>query len=138
MAVCLYGEARGEPVEGQIAVANVINNRVKDRRWGTTVHSVLGAWAQFSCLWPQLGGLNYQSCLDFAGVLERGDDVGEAQNLLIDQLLWICHGVLQGALIDNTYGATHYHADYVNPFWNKKPAVKVATYGRHLFYTHVR
>ena len=33
VAVAIYFEARGEPVEGQIAVAQVIRNRIEDPRY---------------------------------------------------------------------------------------------------------
>ena len=36
IALTLYGEARGEGVEGRIAVANVIRNRLTSGRWGET------------------------------------------------------------------------------------------------------
>jgi N-acetylmuramoyl-L-alanine amidase len=41
MANAVYGEARGEPYEGQVAVAAVILNRVKDSRFPNTVSGVI-------------------------------------------------------------------------------------------------
>lgn len=41
MANAVYGEARGEPFEGQIAVAAVILNRVKDENFPNTVYGVI-------------------------------------------------------------------------------------------------
>ena len=36
---------------------------------------------------------------------------------------------------DNTGGADHYHADYVNPFWAKEEfMIKTAEIGTHIFY----
>lgn len=48
----LYGEARGESVEGRKAVAHVILNRQKTGRWGKTLAQVCLKKAQFSC-WLQ-------------------------------------------------------------------------------------
>ena len=42
-------EARGEPEQGQRAVAHVIWNRLKDGRWGQTLAAVCLAPEQFSC-----------------------------------------------------------------------------------------
>jgi N-acetylmuramoyl-L-alanine amidase len=41
MANAVYGEARGEPYEGQVAVAAVILNRVKSPQFPNTVHGVI-------------------------------------------------------------------------------------------------
>lgn len=41
IANAVYGEARGEPYEGQVAVAAVILNRVKDSRFPNTVSGVI-------------------------------------------------------------------------------------------------
>jgi spore germination cell wall hydrolase CwlJ-like protein len=41
--------------------------------------------------------------------------------------------VLSPALPDLVSGATHYHADYVNPYWANTQK-KVAQVGRHIFY----
>ncbi len=48
LARIVYWEARGESVKGQIAVANVILNRVRDNRWPDTVQSVISQKAQFT------------------------------------------------------------------------------------------
>lgn len=41
MANAVYGEARGEPYEGQVAVAAVILNRVKNENFPNTVYGVI-------------------------------------------------------------------------------------------------
>ena len=50
MARTMWGECRGCDTEGQIGVANVINNRVNARRWYGKTHKevCLKEW-QFSC-----------------------------------------------------------------------------------------
>jgi hypothetical protein len=40
---------------------------------------------------------------------------------------------IEGLLAPRTSGATHYHADYVSPYW-APTLVRVATIGRHIFY----
>ena len=137
--ITLWGEARGEPIEGQVAVAHVIQNRVISGRWGETHHDVLGRWAQFSALWPQLsGGLNYQEVLDLAGVLDRGEVLGGMQTYLVQQLRWVVTGVMEHQLLDNTYGSTHYFAPHiVKPSWATSPGVRMAKYGRHEFWAGV-
>lgn len=41
LARCVYGEARGEPYTGQVAVAAVILNRTKDSRFPKTIAGVI-------------------------------------------------------------------------------------------------
>lgn len=41
IARCIYGEARGEPYEGQVAIGAVILNRVADSRFPNSVASVI-------------------------------------------------------------------------------------------------
>ncbi len=41
LARCIYGEARGEPYEGQVAVAAVVLNRVRDSRFPNSVAGVI-------------------------------------------------------------------------------------------------
>ena len=46
----VYGETRGEPDEGQQAVAAVIGNRLNSRRYGRTVGEVINAPGQFETM----------------------------------------------------------------------------------------
>lgn len=41
LALNIYYEARGEPTEGKIAVAQVVFNRIKDGRFPTTIRGVV-------------------------------------------------------------------------------------------------
>lgn len=48
----IWGEARGEPEAGQRAIAHVLINRVRSRKWGPTLLSVCHWPWQFSCWNP--------------------------------------------------------------------------------------
>ena len=123
LAICLLGEARGEPIEGRIAIGNVIKNRVFHRRWdGETYHEVILMPKQFSCF--DDNNINYM--LD---VIEAPKGYG----ILWQEALWIAFGVLNDRLQDNTEGALNYHADYVLPSWAKEMIMTVKK-GRHIFY----
>lgn len=125
-AKTLFGEARGEPLSGIEAVANVIMNRVKhairigNYWWGKTVTEVCLKPFQFSC-WniadPNRSVLN--------------------TDLSNNKVYQICERVakraLSGFLTDNTKGATHYHTKQINPAWARS-AVPCADIGHHLFY----
>lgn len=133
--VTLFGEARGEPVEGQVAVAHVIRNRVLRGDWGASTTDVLSAWAQFSCLWPTLGGKNFKAVLEAAKGLAEGVELSPS----LRQLDWVEEGVFGGKLLDNTFGACHYYAAGTPvPFWATGDAKFVCQRGRHLFFAGVR
>ena len=44
----------------------------------------------------------------------------------------IAFKIVHGQFEDNTYGSTHYHADYVNPKWASEMTHTV-TIGNHIF-----
>lgn len=50
MAKMVYGESRGEPFEGQVAVASVILNRMRDSRFPNTVSGVIYEPGAFTAL----------------------------------------------------------------------------------------
>jgi spore germination cell wall hydrolase CwlJ-like protein len=88
--------------------------------WGNNIIGVCQKPYQFSC-WNK----NDPSYHRLINVSDK--------NIHFATSLRIARRAVIGALKDNTYGATHYHADYVSPYWAKgeKP-VKII--GRHLFY----
>lgn len=126
----LWGECRGEPQEGQIAVAWVIRNRAERKRFAGALAELEGGvdrvckakW-QFSCWWDQ------QATALKALPAERL----EVQADLV-------RGVLGGITPDPTNGADHYHtiarpgyADVWPPNWAPTMA-EVARFGGHVFY----
>lgn len=54
LARTIWGEARGEGIKGQKAVAFVIMERVRDARWPSAITSVCRQPMQFSC-WNESG-----------------------------------------------------------------------------------
>ncbi len=128
LARTLYGEARGEPREGQEAVANVILNRVRSPRYPNTVSRVcLQRW-QFSC-WNE-GDPNRR-------VIEA---LQPGANAVFDALLDLARAAIFGRLPVRVADALHYHADGIMPAWvrNSPAATLVARIGRHLFWRGIR
>lgn len=129
LARTLYGEARGEVVRGQEAVACVILNRVaKARRhggywWGNDVVGVCCKPWQFSC-WNQ-NDPNRAKILK----VTRADKV-------FASCLRIARRALRGGLKDPTGGATHYHNEQVLPPW-ARGQVPLVTIGHHVFYKDI-
>lgn len=116
----LYFEARGETVEGQYAVAEVILNRVDHGNYPDTVCGVVnqGTGRPFACQFTYTCDGNPENISDPAA----WNRLGNIARIMID-----------GAPRDLTAGATHYHADRVNPRWASLFS-RTAEIGVHLFY----
>jgi len=122
----LYGEARGEGLTGLEAVANVIMNRLKISRqkgkfwWGNDLVSICKKPYQFSC-WNEKD----------VNLIKINDIT--AKDKIFATCVRIARKAVAGILKDNTNGATHYHAKYIEPFWAKNQ-IPNADIGQHLFY----
>lgn len=120
LATAIYFESRGEPVAGQVAVAEVILNRVDSRRYPNTICSVTnqgvgsGRACQFS-----------YACDGRKDVMTSPGARKRAENLAAI--------MVGGRARTVTDGATHFHATFVSPRWSRK-LVKTAAIGQHVFY----
>jgi spore germination cell wall hydrolase CwlJ-like protein len=113
----LYFEARGETLQGQIAVAEVILNRVDSPLYPRTVCGVVkqrgGGGCQFSYVCNGRTKMREKGAADLAGRIARA--------------------MLDGAPRVLTDGATHFHTRGVKPSWSKRFS-RTAAIGAHLFY----
>jgi len=109
----IYFEARGEPVAGQYAVAEVTMNRQASWVFPRTVCGVVYQKSAFS--WTDFRSLP----------APQGDDWERALN--------IAEAVYYQRYAPQVKGALFYHADYVQPDWAKEKK-QVARIGKHLFY----
>jgi len=128
LARTIYGEARGESWQGKQAVANVVMNRVKSRRFPNTIERVCLQPYQFSC-WNE----NDPNSKIIAN-LQPG------QNSRFNQCIEIARSAEQGLLTDVTGGADHYYASSIaQPSWvRKSPNARMTTQiGAHKFYTGI-
>jgi spore germination cell wall hydrolase CwlJ-like protein len=118
----IYWEAATEPVEGKIAVAQVTLNRVNDGRFGNTVCSVV----------HQKTRVAQRVVCQFSWVCENKHKVQPIAPAHYKESEDIAKKVLfENFRLPSLDDALFYHADYVNPRWNKKRIVKI---GRHIFY----
>lgn len=106
--VCtLYGEVRAEPIQGIIAAACVIRNRVnKPSWWGSSYKEVcLKKW-QFSCWWEN--NSNTRAVYLVAQTLLQGIPASERDEAVLAELDWVAEGIMSGRIRDITKGANHY------------------------------
>lgn len=116
----VYYEAAREPELGQAAVAQVVLNRVRHPGYPKSVCGVVYQGAARST------GCQFTFTCD--GSLSRAPDPA----------LWasaaaVARSALSGRVVREVGSATHYHADYVAPYW-APTLVKLAQIGAHIFY----
>ena len=125
LATAIYFEARGETYRGQVAVAQVVLNRVKDYRYPDTICGVV---------------FQNQSRRNSCQFSFACDGIPETVN---DRKSWaqaedIAKRFTDGQLYLTEVGdATHYHASYVRPAWAPR-MTKVTQIGLHIFYKFKR
>jgi spore germination cell wall hydrolase CwlJ-like protein len=124
MAQAIYYESRNEPLAGQLAVAEVISNRMRDHRYPDTACGVVfqGATRTTGCQFTF-------TCDGALGRKPKGTAWEQAQE--------IAAHVLMNLAEDRTGGATHYHATYVDPVWSAG-LIKTDKIGLHVFYRFPR
>lgn len=112
MAGAIYFEAKGEPLSGQLAVAEVILNRTKSGRFPKTVCSVVTQPGQFSFV--------------------RGGRVPTvALNKQYRTALSVARVALADAWDSPASGAMYFHARGISAGWHRE---QVAAIGNHVFF----
>ncbi|MDE2486891.1 MAG: cell wall hydrolase [Alphaproteobacteria bacterium] len=120
MTAAIYYEAGFESIEGQRAVAQVVLNRLHHPAFPKTVCGVVFQGSDRST------GCQFTFTCD--GALGRKPD-----EAAWDRARKVAIAALNGYVMKRVGMATHYHADYVAPYWSPD-LVKVAVVGHHIFY----
>lgn len=121
LANAVYFEARGEPVRGQIAVAQVVVNRAFSGYYPETVCGVVyqNAHRHLACQFTF-------ACDGIRDVVTEPEQWARATRIAketLDGRIWL----------PEVGKSTHYHADYVRPYW-ARTMKKLYRTGQHLFY----
>jgi spore germination cell wall hydrolase CwlJ-like protein len=116
LANAVYFEARSEPIEGQLAVAEVVLNRASSGRYPTDLCAVITQKAQFSFIQR--------------GRFPRADRGSEAWRKAV-AIASIARQKLAGNLPSSVLW---YHATYVSPSWGKR-LTRQTQIGLHIFYS---
>lgn len=122
LAQAVYYEARGESYEGQLAVAEVVRNRVKSRLWPNTYCGVVFQGSERST------GCQFTFTCD-------GQIKAKARGPAWRQAQTIASQVYGGLTKPITGGATHYHTNEVDPSWNNT-LMETRRIGAHIFFRH--
>lgn len=113
LSLVVYVEARGEPLDGQMLVAETAINRVKAERWPDDLCGVIFDPDQFS-------GINNR--LDLESIFADPSWQGSVA---------LAERALSGDTLGS--GSTHFHTTDSRPYWSNH-LTKLGQYGNHIFY----
>ena len=135
MALNIYHEARGERIEGQVAVSQVVLNRKKSNFFPNTVCGVIKQ-AKISRWYLEHDNkaVPVRNQCQFSWYCDGKSDSPQDMRAW-GHSLTIASQVMRGEHPDMTGGAMFYHAHYVEPYW-KHTMLHVGNVGDHLFYKH--
>ncbi len=120
LSTAIVYEAAHEPVEGQQAVAEVILNRVRNPAYPKSVCGVVFA------------GSERRTGCQFSFTCDGSLDRQPAQSVMALARM-VAAAALDGHNPVRVSGATHYHANYVSPYWAPS-LIRIARIGAHIFY----
>ena len=129
MAFNIYHEANNQSMLGQIAVGQVVMNRVEDSRFPDTVCEVVKQAVTYKGTDKPV----LHKC-QFSWYCDGKKDEPNYDSKSWSKALRYAVVVLGGNItLDFTDGATHYHATYVRPAW-AKTKTRTTRIDRHIFY----
>jgi len=120
LAQNIFFEARSESLASQAMIAEVTFNRALSKNFPNTICEVVWQRKQFS--WTHDGKHDDPTRMSFLD-REAWKEIYKAAELIINNP--------EGYLPKT--GATHYHADYVKPYWASEMKY-LGKVGSHLFY----
>lgn len=112
LAKAVYFESKGEPLDGQLAVAEVIMNRAKSGRFAGSLCGVVKQPSQFS-------------------FVRGGGFPAIANQAMWRQAVGVAQVAMNGLWESTAPDALYFHARRVAPNWGKQ---RVAAVGNHIFY----
>ena len=133
LALNTYHEAKNQSMIGQIAVAEVVMNRVQDKRFPNSVCEVVKqgptrpSWEDPKKEYP------IKHRCQFSWYCDGKSDVPKNEKAWKKAQDYAYLVLYNRIAIDVTEGATHYHATYVRPAW-ARTKTKTVRINRHIFY----
>ena len=143
LAENIYHEARNEPTAGMVAVGNVTINRVISDQFPNTICEVVHQGPHYES-WKTKQQSNLPDELrvyypkrhrcQFSWYCDGLSDEIRSKRKF-QHILELAVDIRKRIYPDITDGATHYHADYVDPSWSKV-YTRTVTIDTHIFYKH--
>ena len=123
LAEAMYYEARGEGIDGQKAVAEVVLQRTRNRNYANTVCAVV-----YEGVEPGRLDCQFSFACDGSRDRPKEEEVWGETRLLAEKIM-----TGQVKLANKTQRAIAYHSVEVTPFWSSS-MVKTVRIGNHVFY----
>jgi spore germination cell wall hydrolase CwlJ-like protein len=118
----IYWEAASEPFEGKVGVAQVTMNRVESGKFAS---SVCGVVYQKNVFYEKVVCQFSWYCENVSKIRPIHKEMWKESEEVAKKVL------LENFRLPSLKNALYYHADYVNPGWQKPKIDKI---GRHIFY----
>lgn len=124
LSEAVYYEARSEDERGQIGVAEVVMNRVRDHRYPGSVCEVVYQGSE------RVTGCQFTFTCDGALNHKPSGEAWDRAQVIAAHVMLDLHQRVTGE-------ATHYHTDYVDPVW-RASLIETRRLGTHIFYRFPR
>jgi spore germination cell wall hydrolase CwlJ-like protein len=111
LSAIMFGEARGEPDIGKVAVAYTAINRKADPKYPKDICKIMSQPNQYEFL----------------------SKIGMPTAKEYKQFEYLAKAVLENRIDDPTRGAKWFHTRKIKPYWSKNKEIKIAI-GNHIFY----
>jgi len=128
LALNIYHEAKNQSYLGQLAVGQVVINRVYDERFPDTVCEVVTQGPTYS--WKP--DFPVRNRCQFSWYCDGKSDIPK-EDYAYEVAVMAAEDILYNDINDLTDGSTHYHAYYVIPEWaqTKTQTIRIED---HIFY----
>ena len=128
LASNIYWEARNQPLEGKLAVAEVTLNRVESIKYPKTICGVVTQTRYYPS-----GRIDLHSC-QFSWYCDGlKDEPIETWGFSYEESFKLAVNFLEKRPMDVTEGSTHYHSVKVEPYWSRE-LNKTTQIEEHIFY----
>ena len=127
LAQNIYYESRSSNRADRMAVADVVINRVQHTYYPNTICEVVKQGKQYA------SGAMIRNMCQFSWYCDGKSDWPKDTDAWVEAQMIAFNMVVHNDARGITEGATHYHADYVNPRWSRDLQL-VGRIGVHIFY----
>tara|TARA_B100000575_G_C23092144_1_gene629690 strand:+ start:642 stop:1166 length:525 start_codon:yes stop_codon:yes gene_type:complete len=134
LALNIYFETRASSLVDAMSVSDVVMNRVKSTRFPNTVCEVVQE-GPISDWWKKEKGkeVPIRHQCQFSWFCDGKSDIPKNKTAWEKSRKYARDIYVHGSYIGITEGATHYHANYVKPYW--APSMdRITRIGSHIFY----
>jgi N-acetylmuramoyl-L-alanine amidase len=135
VALTIYGEGRGEPIEGQIAIGCIIRNRVHEATISKGYKDICLAPLQFSC-WNE-NDPNRKLLESIVTKMQGGFlSTDNTTDPVLRQCIYVSKGIVDWDIMSNIGSSTNYMTKQLYnanpPVWARELKVS-STIGKHVF-----